>query len=71
MSCGNDMPSLINAIYSQLLARNQNQPLSDQYFLDCTILAPRNVQVYEINSTILNSVAPKEKMTYLSADSVT
>ena len=35
------------------------------------MLAPRNVQVHEINSTILNSVAPEEKMTYLSADSVT
>ena len=71
MSCGNDMPSLINATYSWLLARNQNQLLPDQYFLDRIILAPRNVQVYEINSTILNSVASEEKITYFSADSVT
>ena len=69
MHCGDSMESLINAIYSQLLARNQVLP--DQYFLDHTIPAPRNVQVHELNSTILNSVAPQEKMTYLSADSVT
>jgi hypothetical protein len=69
--CGDDMESLINAIYSQLFARDQNHPHSDQYFLDCTILAPRNLQVHDINSIILNSVAPQEKMTYLSVDSVT
>ena len=58
-------------VYSQLFARDQNQPHPDQYFLDRTILAPRNLQVHDINSTILNSIAPQEKMTYLSADSVT
>ena len=69
MRCGDDMPSLINVIYSQLLTGNQQLP--DQYFLDRTILNPRNAQVHEINATILNSVAPQEKFTYLSADSVT
>ena len=69
MHCGDDMPFLINAIYSQLFIRNQQLP--DQYFLDHTILNLRNIQVHEINSTILNSIAPQEKFTYLSANSVT
>ena len=69
MHCGDDIPSLINAIYFQLFIRNQQ--LSDQYFLDHTILNSRNIQVHEINSIILNSIAPQEKFTYLSADSVT
>ena len=71
MHCGDDMESLIHAIYSQLFTRDQNEPHPDQYFLDCTILAPRNLQVHDINSTIVNSIAPQEKITYLSADSVT
>ena len=69
MRCGDDMPSLINAIYSQLLTGNQQLP--DQYFLHCTIFNSRNAQVHEINTTILNAVAPQEKFAYLSADSVT
>ena len=65
----NNMLSLINAIYSQLLTGNQH-PI-DQYLMDHTILNPRNVQVHEINATILDSVTPQGKFTCLSADSVT
>ena len=32
MYCGDDMESLINAIYSQLFARDQNHLHPDQYF---------------------------------------
>ena len=70
MHCGDDMDSLINALYSQLLTQNQNKQLPGQYFLDHTILSPRNDQVHEINATILDSVAHQEKITYLSADSI-
>ena len=69
MRCGDTMASLINALYSQLLAQDQ-QP-SDRYFLDRTILSARNVEVNEINASILSSVAPQQADTYLSADSVT
>ena len=68
MHCGDIMASLIDSLYSQLLA--QNQYLPDQHFLDHTILSPKNEQVQEVNATILESVAPQEKITYLSADSV-
>ena len=67
MCCGDTMASLIDFLHSQLLAQNQHLP--DQYFLDCTILSPRNEQVHEVSATILESVAPQEKITYLSADS--
>ena len=68
MRCGDTMASLINCLYSRLLAQEEHLP--DQYFLDRTILNPRNEQVHEVNSTILDSVLPQEKTTYLSADSV-
>jgi len=66
--CGDTMASLINSLYSQLLAQNQHLP--DQYFLDHTTPSPQNEQVHEVNATILDSVAPQEKITYLSTDSV-
>ena len=69
MRCGDTMASLINALYSLLLA--QDQQLSDRYFLDWTILSARNIEVDEINASILSSVAPQQTDTYLSADSVT
>ena len=68
MHSGDIMVSLTNSLYSQLLA--QDRQLSDQYFLDHTILSPRNEQGHEINAIILDGVAPQEKTTYLSADSV-
>ena len=68
MCSGDIMASLINSLYSQLLA--QDRQLSDQYFLDHTILSPRNEQAHEINAIILDDVVPQEKTTYLSADSV-
>jgi hypothetical protein len=60
---------LFSALYSLLLA--QDQQLSDRYFLDQTILSARNVEVDELNASILSSVAPQQIDTYLSADSVT
>ena len=54
MWCGDTMASLLNCLYSELLA--QNEHLSNQYFLDCTILNPRNEQVHEVNSIMLDSV---------------
>ena len=68
MDCGDTMDSLIQALYSQLLGQDEQMP--DRYFLDHTILCPRNEQVHEINALVLDSVAPQEKTTYLSADSV-
>ena len=65
---GDTMASLINSLYSQLLA--QDRQLPDQYFLDHTILSSKNEQAHEINAIILDGIAPQEKTTYLSADSV-
>ncbi|KAI6138305.1 hypothetical protein BKA82DRAFT_55904, partial [Pisolithus tinctorius] len=70
MHCGDDMPSLMQTIYSDLLALQPHQQLPDDYFLDHTILTSRNAQVHEINATILETVQPQEKATYTSADSV-
>jgi hypothetical protein len=69
MCCGDTMVSLINALNSQLLA--QDQQLSDRHFSDQTIFSARNVEVDEINASILRSVASQQTDTYLSADSVT
>jgi len=71
MHCGDDMASLINAMYSDLLTLQPHQHLPDGYFLDRTILTPRNVQVHEINTSILEAIQPQEKITYISADSIT
>jgi ATP-dependent exoDNAse (exonuclease V) alpha subunit len=71
MHCGDDMASLINAMYSDLLTLQPHQHLPDGYFLDHTILTPRNVQVHEINTSILEAIQPQEKITYISADSIT
>ncbi|KIK21182.1 hypothetical protein PISMIDRAFT_655479 [Pisolithus microcarpus 441] len=67
MNCGDGMASLVDAMYSEVLALQPNQPLADGYFLDHTILASRNAQVHEINSTILEAVQPQERVTYSSA----
>jgi len=68
MYCGDDMLSLINAMYSQLFTGNltENQHLPDQYFLDCTIL--NHSQVHDINASILGFEKSEENFTYLSAD---
>ena len=58
-------------MYFDLLALQPHQHLPDHHFLDYTILTPRNVQVHEINSTILEATQLQEKVTYISADSVT
>ncbi|KIM54694.1 hypothetical protein SCLCIDRAFT_136312 [Scleroderma citrinum Foug A] len=39
MCCGNNMHSLIDALYGELLDPTHDQPLPNDYFLDCTILS--------------------------------
>lgn len=58
----NTMESLINCLYSKLLA--QDEYLSDEYFLNCIILGPRSGRVHEVNSTILDFVM-KGKYNYI------
>ena len=70
MHCGNNMCSLIDALYGELLHPTCDQPLPNDYFLDCTILSAKNVEVNEINSAVLASFTG-ETMIYTSADSVT
>ncbi|KIJ05448.1 hypothetical protein PAXINDRAFT_23963, partial [Paxillus involutus ATCC 200175] len=70
MRCArNDMQSLINTLYSELLDPARNAPLPDGYFLDRTILSAKNTDVNEINTSILSSFTG-EKVVYTSADSV-
>ena len=70
MHCGNNIQSLIAALYGGLLDPVQNHPVHDEYFLDHTILAAKNVDVSDINTAILTSL-PADKIVYDSADSVT
>ena len=53
MQCGDDMDSLINALYGELLDPNRNGPLQDQYYLNRTILSAKNTEVDDINQIIL------------------
>ena len=69
MCCGDDIESLVTSIYGDLLDPHHNEELPDQYFLNHTILTPRNVEVHELNSTILNQVSG-DKRVCLSVDSV-
>ena len=69
MCCGDDIESLVTSIYGDLLDPHHNEELPDQYFLNRTILTPRNVEVHELNSTILNQVSG-DKRVCLSVDSV-
>ena len=69
MCCGDDIESLVTSIYGDLLDPHRNEELPDQYFLNHTILTPRNVEVHELNSTILNQVSG-DKRVCLSMDSV-
>ena len=68
MHYGDTMDSLIQALYSQLLA--QNQYLPDIYSLDRTILCPRNDQVHKINASILDSGAPQENTYSISVQTL-
>jgi hypothetical protein len=70
MHCGNNARSLIDALYGELLDAARNDPLPDGYFLGCTILSAKNIDVNEINSTILGSFAGA-LITHTSADTVT
>ena len=69
MRCGNNIESLITAVYNDLLDPDHGNQLADQYFLDRTILTPRNAEVHELNSIILNRVSGKKKEC-LSVDKV-
>lgn len=64
MHCGDKIENLINAIYPDV-----NHPQPDDYFLDRTILAPRNDEVDTINEEIAK-LFPGNARTYLSADSI-
>jgi ATP-dependent exoDNAse (exonuclease V) alpha subunit len=69
MRCGNnDIESLINALYSDLLIPD-HPPLPDSYFLDRTILSSKNDDVDQINSSILD-LFPGDKAVFTSADSI-
>ena len=68
--CGNDMHLLIDALYGELLDPTRDHALPNDYFLDCTILSAKNVEVNEINSTVLASFTGKTTI-YTSVDSVT
>ena len=70
MSCGNNLQSLVNALYAELLDPTRNHPLPDGYFLNRTILSAKNVDVNEVNTSILTSLAG-DNTVYYSADSVT
>jgi hypothetical protein len=70
MRCGNDARSLIDALYGELLDAGRDLPLPDGYFLNRTILSAKNIDVNEINSTILSSLTG-DLITQLSADTVT
>ena len=70
MRSGDNIQSLIHALYGELLNPNQDHPLGPDYFLDRTILAAKNTDVNSINAEILSSFAGN-KVTYTSADSVT
>ena len=50
MHYGDSIASLMDAMYSNLLALHPHQHLPDHNFLDHTILSPRNTEVNEINS---------------------
>ena len=52
MKCGNDVASLINALYPGLATLSQNTR-NDQYFLHGTILTAWNDHVDDLNETIL------------------
>ena len=51
MICGPDLPSLLSATYPWL---ENGEPISDQFFLEHTILCPRNSEVNEINALVLD-----------------
>ena len=64
------MRSLIDALYGALLDPTRDHALPNDYFLDRTILSAKNVEVNEINSTVLASFTGKTTI-YTSVDSVT
>ena len=58
--------SLIESIY---LAINSTPPPPPEYFLNCMILAPRNIDVDEINQEILDCM-PGDSRQYISTDEI-
>ena len=62
----NDANDLVNSIYPGI---DLPQPPSPEYFLDRMILAPRNLDVSDVNNAILNRMAGDEHV-YYSVDEV-
>ena len=66
MRCGNNAESLITSVYPDI----EDQLMKpDIYFLNRTILSPKNVEVTELNNSILAKTAGEERV-YFSADSI-
>ena len=72
MHCGNDIGSLAQALYSQIISHSNGPQVAVQhsYFLDRIILSAKNTDVNQINSHVLNSFHGEAKI-FTSADSVT
>ena len=66
MICQPEVSSLISLTYPTL---QHGLEMSDQFFLERTILCPRNTEVDDINCSALN-VFPGEERLYSSADSI-
>ena len=56
-------------MYEAVLDPRQAEALQDDYSLDCTILSTKNIEVDEINSTVLFAFLGKE-IVHTSSDSV-
>ena len=68
MRCGNTIESLINALYSDISVMNPTTN-NDQFFLERSILSPRNDDVDSVNQSVLDKFPGAEVMAY-SSDSV-
>ena len=66
MICGLEVTDLTRAIYSNI---ENGEALTNQYFLECAMLCPKNVVVDGINS-LMCGLFPGESRTYSSADSI-
>ena len=66
MICGPELSNLTSVIHPNITNR---QPLTDQYFLEHTILSLRNVEADEINSLMCDPF-PGQSRIYSSADSI-
>ena len=65
----NTTQGLIHVLYEAVLDPRQAKALQDDYFLDCTILSTKNIEVDEINSAVLSAFLGKA-IVHTSSDSV-